>query len=177
MPNKKGIELSLNFFVILILSLVLFGLGVTFMSKLFTEAQDIASLTAEDIDDKVGSLVCEGSDIVCVGEDKKKAKRTGYGIFGVKILNIMDSQEFEVTISRPIPSGFTADNKDIASDNLLINPQSRSVYIQRNEEQKIGIGIQVPADAVSGTYIFNIDIKTAGGEQYGTVQKLYAVVS
>ena len=76
MSSKKGIELSLNFIVILIISIILFGFGVRFISRLTSEATNLQELTINELDEKIGNLVCEGSERICIGIDRKTIKRT-----------------------------------------------------------------------------------------------------
>src|SRR3989344_5911025 len=172
MINKKAIELSLNFMVILIISIIIFGFGVRFISRLSSEAIDLTRITEEELDERIGNLVCEGSDRVCIGIDRKTIKRTKFDVFGLKIVNILEGQSFDITVARPSPSGYTISNQPIESDDLLWNPKARSVFIEKNEEKNLGIGVQVPADIVSGTYIFDVKIQTADGKSYSNIQKL-----
>lgn len=176
MLNRKAIELSLNFIIILILSIIIFGFGVRFISELSAQAIELQDVTTGELDERIGNLVCEGSDRVCVGIDRKTTRRTKFDVFGLKIINILDSQNFDIIVSRPSPSGYTKNRQPIEADGLTWNPKSRSVFIEKNEEKILGIGIQVPANAVSGTYIFDVKIQTADGKPYSSTQKLYVDV-
>ena len=130
--NKNGIELSLNFLVVLIISIVLFGFGVRFISRLSSEATQLQDLTLGELDERIGNLVCEGSDRVCIGIDRKTIKRTKFDVFGLKIINILDSQNFDVAVTRPTPSGYTKTKQEIQSDNIIWNPKSKNVFIEKN---------------------------------------------
>ena len=176
MLGKKAIELSLNFIVILIISIIIFGFGVNFISRLSSEAIDITKITEKELDERIGDLICEGSDRVCIGIDRKTIKRTKFDVFGLKIINILESQNFDILVSRPTPSGYTKNKKEIQSDGLIWNPKSRSIFIEKNEEKNFGISVQVPANAVSGTYIFDVRIQTADGKPYSGTQKIYVDV-
>ena len=177
MFNKKAaIELSLNFIVILIISIVIFGFGIKFISDLSSSAKDITAITTSELDDRISNLICEGSERVCVGKDRKTIKRTNFDVFGLKIVNILDTQNFDIVVTRPTPSGYKQNNVGISNDNLTWNPKSRSVVIEKNEEKNLGIGIQAPPNAEPGTYIFNVEIKTADGKPYSQIQKLYVDV-
>ena len=182
--QKKGVELSINFIVIIILSIIIFGFGVVFMRNLFSQANDLRDLTFEDIDARIGSLICEGSERVCIGFDRKTIKREEFGVFGLKILNILDTQDFTVTIGHPADYlGFKKDKTeiDITNPKLTVYPDSRTVNIAKNEEKELGIGVEVPTDAVSGTYILNVRIQYKEPEtgdliDYVNVHKLYVEV-
>lgn len=176
MHTKKAIELSINFIVILIISIIVFGFGVRFISKLSSQATELQEITTAELDERIGSLICEGSDRVCVGIDRKTIRRTKFDVFGLKIVNILESQSFDIIVERPSPSGYTINKQPIGSDNLIWNPKTRSVFIEKNEEKNLGIGVQVPANIVSGTYIFDVRIQTEDGKSYSNVQKLYVDV-
>lgn len=175
MLNRKSIELSLNFIIILILSIIIFGFGVRFISKLSSQAIELQDITTSELDERIGSLVCEGSDRVCIGLDRKTIRRAKFDVFGLKVINILESQNFEITVSRPSPSGYTKNNQPVQSDSLIWSPKSRSVFIEKNEERDFGIGIQVPSNAVSGIYIFDVRIQ-ADGKPYSNTQKIYVDV-
>lgn len=180
MLNKKAIELSINFFVVIVLSMALFGLGIVFIKNLGSQATSLKDITIAELDERIGDLVCEGSDRVCIGGNRKTIVRGNFDVFGVRIFNILDSQKFDILVARPSPSGYTIDNKEIQKDNLIVYPESRTdESIKKNEERKLAIAVQVPADAVPGTYIFNVEIRTYIGGNYGLyspIQKLYVEV-
>jgi len=187
MPGKKAaIELSLNFIVVLVISIVIFGFGVAFISRLYRQAIDIQDMTISELDGRIGQLVCEGSDRVCIGVDRKTIPRTEFKVFALNIINILDPPQgntqviFDVKVSPSSPIGYKKDKQVIqpigSFKGLVVNPVTRDVVMKKNEERSIGIGIQAPADAVSGTYIFNVEIKTLDGKPYSAVQKLYVDV-
>ncbi len=178
MINKKSLELSLNFLVIIIISITIFGLGIYFISNLAQEAEDLRELTLAQIDEQIRDLTCEGSDRICMFAEKIKIQRGKVGYFGIKILNILDSENFQVVVNPSSPLGYKRDNSPIAGPELIINPKIRPpIYIKKNEDKTIGIGVQVPQDApIGGTYIINVEIRNSGN-LYVPLQKLYVEVS
>lgn len=175
MLNKKSIELSLNFIVIILISVVIFSFGIFFIRSLSHEVTDLTQLTLEGIDQMISDLACDGSARVCISPVTKTIPRKKFGVFGIKIVNVINNQNFDVAVTSSSPLGYTRDNTPITSPPLTLNPAARALTIKKNEDKKIGIGIQVPANAVSGTYIFNVEIKNAG-VPYVQVQKLYVDV-
>ena len=176
MRNKKAIELSMNFIVILIISIVIFAFGIRFIYKLVSDTQDFASMTFSQLDDQISSLICESSDRVCIAGDQKEVRRDQIAVFGIRIVNVLDSQNFDIVVTRPAPGGFTKNNKEIYGDKIEWKPRTRNVYISANNEMKVGVGIYVPKTAASGTYIFNVEIKSQDGTAYSNVQKFYVNV-
>ena len=181
--DKRGIELSLNFLVIIILSVVVFSFGISFIYNLLNQATELQSLSTNDLDNKIGNLACEGFDRVCIGIDRKTIRRTQFDVFGVKLLNVNDNPLFDVTVSpsEDFPSsqlGFKQDKSPITNPPnpmLLVNPSSRGLEIEKNNGKAFAVGIEVPPNAVSGIYIFNVNIRQAG-QNYVPVQKLYVEV-
>src|SRR3989338_6289461 len=142
MINKKAIELSLNFIIIIILSIIISEFGIRFISKLSTQAIELQEITTSELDERIGNLVCEGSDRVCVGIDRKTIRRTKFDVFGIKIINILEGQNFDIIISRPSPSGYTKSKQPIDADGLIWNPKVRSVFIEKREKKFPALWIQ-----------------------------------
>ena len=177
MLNKNSMELSLNFLVIIIISITIFGFGIYFISNLAQQAEDLRKLTLSQIDEQISGLACKGSDRICIIAEKKKIQRGNVGIFGIKILNILESKDFQIIARASSPLGYKKDNSPITSPALIINPpQGRMESIQKNEDKTIGIGVQVPENApIGGTYIIDVEIRN-GGNLYVPLQKLYVEV-
>lgn len=178
MLKKGAIELSVNFLVIIIISIVIFGFGVYFISTLSSKATDLTRMTTTELDQKIADLVCEGYDRVCIGTEKKTIAKKNFDVFGIRIFNVMPTQDFDITVTPPVDKlGIRYDKTPIplTSSQLIVNPGSRSVNIGQNEERNIGIGVQVPPNAVPGIYILNVEIKI-GSNQYVPIQKLYIEV-
>jgi hypothetical protein len=185
--NKRGaIELSLNFIVIIIISIVLFAFGVGFIYNLASKASDITDFTLDDLDKKIGNLVCEGFDRVCIGEERKTIEKKDFDVFGIKILNILDEDRFIIFVENTGPAGakilgYDKQNNPMpvgSSPQLIVVPSygvlgARDITILKNQERNFAVAVQVPADAKAGTYILDVIIQTESGQDYVPVQKLY----
>ena len=176
MKSKKGIELSINFVVMLIIAIVIFGFGIRFIYTLSSNAIDLKDISSRELDARVADLLCSSAQKICIGTDKKVIQKGKFDVFGIKVLNVGDAQDLEIQISRPTPSAYTKQNAPISNDGLSWAPENRVDSFERNEERNFGIGIQVPSSAVAGTYIFDVLVLKSNGEQYTTTQKLYVEV-
>ena len=168
---KKGIELSLNFLVTVIIALVILALGIKFISNIATKTAELESLTTDQLDKRIENLLCDGTDKICVGINKKIIQKGKFDVFGIKIINILDTQEFNVNIK---VTKLIKDDREITdSENLgKINLKHRENFIiEKNNEEDIGIGVEVAKDAVSGIYILDVYIP-----QYDELQKIYVEV-
>lgn len=186
MFGRRGIELSLNFLVIIIISIVVFAFGVRFIYNLSSQAMELKDITTSELDEKIGNLVCEGSDRVCIGTDRKTISVKKFDTFGLKIINILNSQHFLIKVTPSNPMGYTKSNQPIQASSsfngleiapLVYSNPGRDVLLQKNEEKVFGIGIQVPANAVPGVYIFNVNINSQDGNPYTSTQKFFVDVT
>lgn len=168
---KKAIELSLNFLVTIIIALAIFGLGIKFISSLVSDAAELESLTTDQLDKRTEQMLCEGTDRVCIGISKKTIPKGEFDVFGLRIINILDGQDFGITIEKPSPSGYTKNDEPIETNNINLKYR-KNVFIEKNEEESIGIGIEVPKDTKSGTYIFDVKVMP-----YDELYKIYVEVT
>lgn len=177
MKNKKGIELSINFLVTLILAITIFSFGIIFARNLIGGASELTELTDSDLDKRIGELLCSGNERVCYGIRDKTIRRGEFDIFGVRILNVLNQGdvEFTITVSDTgiIPKGKKV-IQDVPDPRLNILPRTRTETIANNEDESFGIGIEVPKNAAPGRYILDIAV-TYGTEQYD-FSKLYVTV-
>lgn len=175
---KKGIELSLNFLVTIIIALTIFMFGLRFIYNLASEATELESMTIDELDNKIGQLLCEGTDRVCIGIDKKTIQKGKFDVFGIKVTNINPESNFEMLIS---PAGYIKDNGPImpVEPGKLKIKYRQDFFIERNGEESLGVGIEVTKGAESGTYILDVEVKQftdAGAVPYGGLHKLYVDV-
>lgn len=167
---KKGIELSLNFMVTLIITFAIFVLGIKFIHSLAGEATELESLTTGQLDKRIGQLICESTERVCLGIAKKAIPKGSFDVFGIKVINILDGRDFIISVEKPVPSGYKKSNEPIETNGIKLKHRT-SAFIGKNGEESIGIGVEVPKDAVSGTYIFNVKALP-----YEEIYKIYVEV-
>src|SRR3989344_4658301 len=118
MIGKKGVELSINFLVVVIISLVVLGFGIKFAYDLLNYAEKEKQQQYDKIDKELENLICDGSDEVCVGTYRKKVGSSKSVFFGVKVWNVLGTdQTFFIDIK---PSGTCIIRKDkTTSDNCI----------------------------------------------------------
>lgn len=156
---KKGIELSMNFLVTVIIAITIFMFGIKFIYDLTSQATELEGLTTEQLDRRIGELLCESTDRVCIGIDKRLIPRGELGVFGIKIVNIRSGENFEISVT---VTGYTNNNEPISTDPDVINKidlkYRETIFIGRNEEETIGLGVGVMKDAKAGTYILDVKV-------------------
>ncbi|MCK5107706.1 MAG: hypothetical protein KAQ83_03185 [Nanoarchaeota archaeon] len=180
MKNKKGIQLSVNFIVMLIIALVVFAFGINFMYDLITKAEEIR----QDVDDNTQREIeasLTGGDIVSIPINHKETKIGESVIFGLGIFNVEKTQAF--TIEMSFESAYNSKTKapiSVNGEDWIIS--SYGPYeLAKNEQKIIGLPIRVPRNiesgkTPSGVYSFNIEVKNAEGLRYGNLQKVRITV-
>ena len=154
LKKKAAVELSMNFLVILIITLVIFGFGIAFTYKFRDRSSDILNLKFDELNQRVEDLLCSSSEKSCIGVGKLTIRRGENGLFSLKVINMLDSGEdlFTLTVASSTPSGYDKDNNDINTP-LQFVPTNKEFNVKINNEKKLGIAVFVPKDAKSGTYI------------------------
>ena len=179
--NKKGIELSVNFLVTIIIALVIFGFGVKFVYNLVSEVSELETLTTDNLDKRIEDILCESADKVCIGVNKKVIPIGEFGVFGIKVINVVDQTEFQIEINPG--DGINKQGASVPNNKIKFKYNTEAFDLKRNEERSLGIGFGVPKDRnieiESGTYIFNVEVKYASGGRsvyhYDTNNPIYKI--
>ncbi len=166
---KKGIELSINFLVVLIISLVLFGLGVKFTYDIFSSAVDLGKMSQGDIHRQIEELQCKGDDRVCFGVETIEVERRDAGYFGVTVRNTLgsiDPVDFSLEVlpghlyrTGEDPQDFTVVTQG-GDGELQLNFEKKD-SILNNDAYTFGIAVSPQSTAPSGTYSLNVKITCA----------------
>jgi len=176
MIGKKGIELSVNFLVVMIISIVVLGFGLKFAYDLLNYAEKEKQKQYDKIDNELEDLICEGDDTVCVGTFRKKAGSSKSVFFGAKVWNIYsDDKTFNLEIQ---PSPTCLIRKDQTTSGSCSDFEitgAGSFDIAKKSMQKRIFIIDLSKATEEGTYIFNLQIKN-GADNYGPTKKIYVEV-
>lgn len=204
MLNKRGIELSVNFLVVLIISIAVIGFGIRFTYKLVAETSQLQKMSGQELDEKIGELLCAGDLQVCVGIERRKIPRGKVDVFGLKILNVIETtpeSTFQVVIRKcryangnsledclatsPQPLNSIPKILPVSSPSDLTPYQRIIEKLKRKEESRIAIGVEVNKGAKSGTYVLDLDVYSPPNDdlignpsknRYVTTKKLYVEV-
>ena len=178
MNKKAAFQLSVNFLVIMIISIVVFASSIYLINKFFTQAETIKLTYDERTEKEIERLLDDGSRIA-IPFDKKTISNGEFETFGIGILNVLNtgaSNNFDITIS--FNEAFDNKNNRIcrmADQETCGYPQTwlqtssgiqgpsgisiQGISIQKtipnNQQEKFLLGVEVK-DAPKGTYIFDL---------------------
>lgn len=162
--NKGAVELSMNFLVLLIIAIVVFGMSIWFITTIFNRASDI-----DPSDLPLDEIQC-GNQRVCLSSAAKMVnagKWTKDNVITLRILNVGPAAIFtgDVILSQAVD----ADRNQISSDDkqkvhVVSFLGDESYDVLSNELKTVAIGFKVDEDAVKGTYLFTIIVNSDGSE-------------
>jgi hypothetical protein len=169
LDNKKGIELSVNFIVMLILGILALGMGIMFIPKLMNSSDTINTEVDQQTNDILQNMAMEGKVAIYPENFElvpRKAKTVGLGI-----MNVGDTGKFSIGVQ----AVFAKDERNVA----IATPDIRNwtfvsgtatngwyafqegVEVLKNDRQIIPVPFRCPESTKKGTYTFAIIVQKA----------------
>lgn len=176
MNKKAAIGLSINTLVVIIISLVVLGGGITLLYKFIGGAEDIKSELDEKTKTELERLLIDQGKPVALPLHVAYVNRGEQHVFGIGILNIGgvgDQFNIEVELSKALDQTETEMSVSGTETWLLFNQDS--MQILEGEHISEGILVNVPKTTLTGQYIFSVRVYS-NGNQYGNTQKFYVNV-
>ncbi len=187
MKNKKGLELSVNFLVILIIAIVVFGFGLAFVSKFFAGAKEMKAQLDSETQKRIEYLLNTGEQLV-MPVNTKTIQSGKNAVFGIGILNILGNK---TTFMINLRCTLMLDKNDNAKPDSELTKYCKGVEMSRgwlfsdsvietvenNEQKIIPILISVPQGTPSGKYVFTVTVTYGENNiQYDVPRKIYVIV-
>ncbi|MFQ5474722.1 MAG: hypothetical protein ACE5DM_02700 [Candidatus Nanoarchaeia archaeon] len=179
--DKKAIQLSINFIVMLILGISMFAMGLVFVNKFFSGAKDIKGSMDAQTDRQIEAMLDSGSSFV-IPIHSKIVHRKEYATYGVGIFNDGRSESTQFAIELKFESAFDKRNMPLCSGGCSENAKPiikpgliQDATIQKGEKYKFLIVADVPAKTQSGTYIYTVKSKQGGIEYEPSLQLIVKV--
>lgn len=165
--NKSAISLSINFLVVIIISLVVLGFGITLLFKFMGGAEDIKGKLDQRTQEQIEHLLIDEGKKVALPLHHANLYGGGEKAFGVGIRNIDFLQfgdKFRINIEANTPSDTNA--------NEWFLYFKEDLTIEENEHHVEPIMVSVPDNAAKGLYIFDVTVFDSFNKPYGNKQKL-----
>jgi len=163
--DKKAIELSVNFLVVIILSLFVFGLGIVFVNKIFSSANKQVYEMDLQTKEELARLLDSG-DKVAMPFFQKTVAHGNTATFGIGVLNQLDQgkfgsgydNDFKVIVN--FDKAYDNQNGEITSSSdpgTWLTYDTNKHEIKMNEQATYTIAMTPPRSPLppSGVYIFN----------------------
>lgn len=180
--NKKGMELSINFIVMLILTLAVFSLGVVFVNNLFEKTEKIKLDMDANTEKQVENLLSQGQ-IVAVPLASKTVEAGSVAVFALGVVNTIEADEYPTQFKVDV-SCFSCvkenDERCSCSDDVFAAKIS-DFELNKNAKKSMPIGIVTNKKAERASYGFLVKVlyfNSAGDEAvHGTSKPIYVTIS
>jgi len=174
--NKRGIELAINFIVMLIMAIAVFSGGLLFAGKFFRQAGATKAVLDTQAQRQIEALLNDGSPVV-LPVHTKTIRRSKYDTFALGILNIKSDAEHTFTIDPPVftsaveppPSKkivCTASKPDGCGALPTIQMGKSTATLKKNEKTSIMILVDVGSTVKRANYLYKITVKDKNDDVY-----------
>ena len=174
--NKKGIQLSVNFLVVIILGLVILGLGTSLFYKLISTSKDIVLDVDKQTEERLERMMQTGG-LVVISDVTKNIKAGEFADFYLGITNehsILEEFNIIVTESDPDPP-LLGELVNIHGGQIVFLDQPYEVEV--NDNVIIPIRIVTQKKTPKGTFIFLIEVEDGTLALYGSKQQIIVNVN
>ncbi|HLD05841.1 MAG TPA: hypothetical protein VJG90_09050 [Candidatus Nanoarchaeia archaeon] len=187
--QKKGIELSINMLVVLILSIVIFGGGIAIFYKAFAKGQEQVYYLDQASQRQIENALDDGS-LVAIPISSKTIERNGHATFGIGVTNEKGStHNFALAITYATGEPASANGNSWIKNHEWGNP----VPLQNGEKKVFNLYLVPNGANQKGTHIFNVvacydgpdsgtsstgaSLCASSGALYENLHKIYLIIS
>lgn len=157
---KKAQGLPVNIVVMIIIGILIFGLGLSLFSKMFSAGEDqVGDLSQELLSDLQG-LSCPGGEWLCATD--LSIEEGGEGLSSVLVTNLGESSnDFSITLSSTSDDISTPNAIEYSKEgcgSLNIYPYLGEVSIQAGSSAKIPVKVFSQASLKECSYIIEVSL-------------------
>lgn len=155
---KKGMELSINMLVVIILGIFILSAGFIFLNKIVNTNEELLKSIDQDTQTKIENSLSRG-ELVAIPNNVRNARFKVPEYFGIGIKNKL-TREYEFKVIAELNNVILPDGTE--DTNIIVIPfmNDESFTLAPNEAKTdIPLSITIPEGSPKGTYIFNIDVQ------------------
>lgn len=193
MKRKASLQLSINFTVMLVLALIVFGLGISFLYKIMNKLDNATESLDDQTIKQIESLLINSGTKVAFPKNIVTIKRGGHQSIALGIKN-EDPDHTYFKLTTDCTKGYDKDKtrlcdetrnipcQDVCDKWVIHNSPGYSLYNIEKKARKVeGLFINIPKTTKTGEYIFTLEVKTAlsngvAQDDYDTAKKFYVRV-
>jgi hypothetical protein len=170
--SKRGIEIGINFIVMLIIGILIFGLSLSFLFKWFGSAEELKGEIDKQTEEQIMTALKTGHQRVAIPFSVQETKRGQAVTFGVGVRNIKESKQFSTATE--FSAAYSPNGESIPVDPDYINDfwlgafkVSQGETIKKNDQKVVPVLIKADTSMASnvatqkGDYVFNICVYDA----------------
>jgi len=161
--KKASIQISVNFLVVIIISIIIMSFGFILVNKMILQSDDISKGVSERLIEQTEKLLLRDGDLVAIPLIQKTIDRDDVDMFAVGVLNTVGTEDFYVNV---VYNMYVDEDKTVSEGNQpfvsVINgfDVGKPIEILNNEVYVFSIPIKVKNTAPKGEYTFNVYVST-----------------
>ena len=160
MTKKASIELSMNFIIVIILSMIILSAGVALTVKIFNDSKDIYELVNQKTNEAIQNSLRQG-EIVSIPFSSETAGRGENADFGLGVQNVLGKKnEFRINITplRTKPENMTT--------SLTLMYNKNTFELEDNNNKISNIIVSIPKNAENGLYTYTVRVEQLDGAEW-----------
>lgn len=165
MNRKAGIQISINFLVVMMISIVIIGLGLVLINRMVGSGGDQISSMDDRLRTQIEDLLVRENRLVAIPIVEKEFDRGTGDFFGIGVMNLqLQTVNFSVNVTFDRAFHRITGN-DITGQLSGLNNASNWVLlfdgvkdIRARDKYVFTVGFQVPRTALPGLYIYNVSV-------------------
>lgn len=174
--SKKGIELSITFIVILIITVLLLVFSLYLLGIIGYGAASVGEQLDRTTQARIEALLKQENAIVAVPFNVKDVDVGEFALFGVGIKNIGNDSTFGMIVR--FDGAYSPDGRTLAVDDNYVNErwvgtskESTPLPLRRNEYRSLGFTLKVDdrvaqqQSTPAGDYVFNVCVYRVGDDK------------
>jgi hypothetical protein len=179
--KKKGLELSINFIIVLVLAVVTLFMGIIIFNLVFRAGIELEQEVSQSTKDQINRLLMAGDENVIMPEFFREMSVGEQKAFGLGIRNYGGTEKFTINIIFDL----AVDSNNIDRTSQVIAGggvgewyfEKIDATVAANELEVISVPIRVRSNAKNDwVYVFNVEVRDSSNELYGSLQKIYVRV-
>jgi len=180
--DKRGLELSINFIIILILAIITLAMGILIFNMIFRSGTELEKEVSQQTKDQINNLLMEGDKKVLIPSFFKELESGDQHAFGLGIRNYGNRQEFTILIEFDL--AVDRENNDKTSEAVASHEvdkwhfeQIGPIVIDSNDLEVVSVPIRPGNRAKNGwIYVFNVEVLDGSDLLHGNIQKIYVKI-
>src|SRR3989338_4844401 len=172
--NKRGIELTVNFIVMLILGIAMLSGAIILTTKLFGKAKKYQDQVDSNTQAEIKKLITSSNDQVIIYPARKTMTRKDSATFGVGVQNTLKNtigKSDDFTISVAFAKAYTGDKLQLCDsgdettdpDCIKSAPSTwlkigNSQKINKNEVKSFHVTVSTQGNPKSAVYVFDVRV-------------------
>ncbi|MFT7615876.1 MAG: hypothetical protein ACI8Y7_000703 [Candidatus Woesearchaeota archaeon] len=164
--NKQGVELSINFIVMLILAITLFSISMVMIKQFTSDSADLSNQLNDGLKEKLLDISCNSRNTICISNNNQIIKEDGFYHFGIVVRNDFDTTlEYEIIVT---PLSATISGERTAAIlgslgwgevNLAEQFQNSSLLIEPKTQDGTQASFVIGKTASPGQYIYKVRVQ------------------